>query len=213
MKCLKCSFDLGKRSRGGNCKKCGFEFSVRKGTYMTPGIGVLWDAWCQANHDGIASSDDLVTLEKLRDLLRSPTAFMAPLEATITASPDRVHAVERAVAKQIGDALLACNLQTMFYSFAWASAAIGLSRIDLQRRNHENQLLAWQISGVVSGVSTLCCGSSCAACVAASRKCFTIGEALKIAPLPCIDCSFRFGGENSVPFCRCCYVAILTETD
>ena len=211
MKCLKCCHDLGKRSRGGICKKCGFEFAVRKGEYLTPGIGLLWDALSGFAACDLGSSDRPVTIQKLRELLRSPATFMEPLEAAISASPDQVHALERRVAKQIGDALMACDAHAVLHPFAYASATLGLSPIDLLRQNHERQLLAWRESAVVSGVKTLPCGSSCAACKSFGGSVFTIEQALTMTPLPCVGCTSIFGDERSVPFCGCCYIAVVDD--
>ena len=209
MNCIKCSFDLGKRSRGGSCKKCGFEFAVRNGIYMTPGMGILWDGLSRSIYEDCSSAKSQATVQKLRSLFVSPVTFMAPVEVMIHAHPEKVNAIEQNVAKQIGDALLVCDLHSFFHSVAYMSAQLGLSRIDLQRRSKQRELLGYRESKVISHVEILAAGSSCDSCKAFSGQRFTLDDAILIAPLPCVECTTREGGESSVPFCRCCYQPVI----
>lgn len=213
MNCLKCSFDLGRRARGGACKKCGFEFAVRRGTYLTPGLGILWDAFSRAVHEEIPADVSHAKVDRLRELLRSPATLMAPLEARITASPDQVNSIERAVAKQVGDALSDCDLWTTYHSIAYGSAAIGLSRVDLMVRWHRRELLQWKETLVVSHVKVLACPWSCPACAALHGRRYTVDEAMASSPLPCPGCSNLEGDEHSVPFCRCVYTPVVDRGD
>ncbi|MFC2172071.1 hypothetical protein ACFLU6_05500 [Acidobacteriota bacterium] len=49
-------------------------------------------------------------------------------------------------------------------------------------------------------------GDSCKACVALSKKTFTIDEALNLRPLPCKECTTILNGSRP-GFCRCEYTA------
>ena len=74
----------------------------------------------------------------------------------------------------------------------------------------ECELLKYKESGVVKKVQILSAGigNSCEECQKQDKNIYTIEEALKIIPIPCINCTLTISGKRE-GFCRCIYLAVI----